>query len=93
MLETEAYPCPLKSDDPVALNTHALIRCVITDLDAGVSVPTIARRFHLGLIAGLTEMAYSFSMLLDIHHVALSGGVMQNLTLASELPWLSQSAA
>jgi len=92
MLETEAYPCPLKSADPVALDTHTLIRCVITDLDAGVGVPTIARRFHLGLIAGLTEMAYSFSMLLDIHHVALSGGVMQNLTLATELPLSLQGA-
>ncbi|QJB55068.1 carbamoyltransferase HypF [Pseudodesulfovibrio sp. zrk46] len=86
MTETGTYPCPLMSDDPVALNTHELIRAVIADLDAGVPVPVIARRFHLGLIAGLTEMAYSFSMVLDIHHVALSGGVMQNLTLATELP-------
>jgi hydrogenase maturation protein HypF len=46
----------------------------------------------LGLINGLTEMAFSFSMLLDIHHVALSGGVMQNLTLARELPLALQGA-
>jgi hydrogenase maturation protein HypF len=31
-------------------------------------------------------MAFAFSTLLDIHHVALSGGVMQNLTIAAELP-------
>ncbi|CCH48225.1 carbamoyltransferase HypF [Pseudodesulfovibrio piezophilus] len=86
MTETHAYPCPLKSHEPIALNTHKLIRGVIEDLDAGVPVPVVARRFHLGLITGLVDMAYSFSLILDIHHIALSGGVMQNLTLAAELP-------
>ncbi|SOB59906.1 Carbamoyltransferase HypF [Pseudodesulfovibrio profundus] len=86
MQETGAYPCPLTSADPVALNTHELIRAVLHDLDSGVPVPVIARRFHRGLINGLAEIAYSFSMVLDIHHVALSGGVMQNLTMAKELP-------
>jgi hydrogenase maturation protein HypF len=86
MQETGAYPCPLKSDDPVALNTLELVAAVLADLNRGVAVPIIARRFHLGLIKGLTEMAFAFSTLLDIHHVALSGGVMQNLTIASELP-------
>jgi hydrogenase maturation protein HypF len=86
MDETGAYPCPLKSDDPVALDTLSLVAAALDDLERGVPVGRIARRFHLGLINGLTEMAFSFSMLLDIHHVALSGGVMQNLTLARELP-------
>ncbi|WP_316896474.1 carbamoyltransferase HypF [Pseudodesulfovibrio indicus] len=92
MDEKGAYPCPLKSDDPVALDTLTLARAVLEDLENGVPVPKIARRFHLGLMAGLTEMAFSFSMLLDIHHVALSGGVMQNLTLAAELPLALQGA-
>jgi len=86
MGETGAYPCPLKSDDPVALDTLALVAAALDDLEQGVPVGKIARRFHRGLINGLTEMAFSFSILLDIHHVALSGGVMQNLTLARELP-------
>jgi hydrogenase maturation protein HypF len=86
MSETSPYPCPLTDDDPVALNTLELMAAVLEDLNAGVPLPIIARRFHLGLIAGLTEMAYSFSMLLDIHHITLSGGVMQNLTIATELP-------
>jgi len=92
MSETGAYPCPLKSDDPVALNTHELIAAALEDLNNGVAVPTIARRFHLGLINGLTEMAFAFSTLLDIHHIALSGGVMQNLTIATELPMALQGA-
>jgi hydrogenase maturation protein HypF len=86
MAETGAYPCPLKSDDPVSLNTLELVAAALEDLGRGVPVPTVARRFHLGLINGLTEMAFAFSTLLDIHHVALSGGVMQNLTIAAELP-------
>ena len=86
MTETGAYPCPLKSADPVSLNTLELVAAAFDDLGRGVPVGKIARRFHLGLINGLAEMAFAFSSLLDIHHVALSGGVMQNLTLAAELP-------
>ena len=37
-------------------------------------------------------MAFAFSTLLDIHHIALSGGVMQNLTIATELPMALQGA-
>ncbi len=92
MSETGAYPCPLKSDDPVSLNTLELIAAALEDLNRGIPVPVIARRFHLGLINGLVEMAFAFSTLLDIHHVALSGGVMQNLTIASELPMGLQGA-
>jgi len=92
MNETGAYPCPLKSDDPVALDTHVLISGILDDLNDGVPVPIIARRFHLGLINGLVEMAFAFSTLLDIHHIALSGGVMQNLTIATELPLAIQAA-
>ncbi|EGB14325.1 (NiFe) hydrogenase maturation protein HypF [Pseudodesulfovibrio mercurii] len=92
MDEAGAYPCPLKSDDPVALDTLSLVAAALDDLERGEPVGRIARRFHRGLINGLTEMAFSFSMLLDIHHVALSGGVMQNLTLASELPLALEGA-
>ncbi|WP_285907997.1 carbamoyltransferase HypF [Pseudodesulfovibrio pelocollis] len=86
MTETGAYPCPLKSSDPVSLGTLDLVAAALGDLRRGEPVGKVARRFHLGLIKGLTEMAFAFSTLLDIHHVALSGGVMQNLTLAAELP-------
>jgi len=92
MRETGAYPCPLTDTDPVALDTHTLLRAVLEDLEKGVPVPKIARRFHRGLVAGLTDMAYGFSCLLDVHHIALSGGVMQNLTIATELPAALQAA-
>jgi len=92
MTENGAYPCPLSSADPVALNTLELVAAALDDLGHGVPVPVVARRFHKGLINGLVEMAYSFSMLLDIHHVGLSGGVMQNLTMATELPLALEGA-
>lgn len=87
MAESGAYPCPLVTeDDPAVLNTLQLVAGVLEDLEKNVDKGKIARRFHLGLINGLSEMAAAFSEVLGIEHVALSGGVMQNLTIASELP-------
>lgn len=48
----------------------------------------ISRRFHLGLMRGLTELCARLSQQWSCPTVALSGGVMQNLTLARELPRL-----
>ncbi|WP_419785159.1 carbamoyltransferase HypF [Pseudodesulfovibrio sp.] len=86
MNEDGAYPCPAMDSDPVVLDTHALLAAVLEDLERGTPVPVIARRFHRGLAIGLADLAYGFSCALGINHVALSGGVMQNLTLATELP-------
>lgn len=85
--EIEAYPCPmLADDDPAVLDTLTLFRHVLDDLRAGVPVPSIARRFHLGLAQGLADLAAGFAGVLGVPFVGLSGGVMQNLTLAVELP-------
>lgn len=87
MAENSAYPCPLETDeDPAVLNTLELVTAVLEDLERGTDTGKIARRFHLGLINGLAEMAAAFSGILGIDTVALSGGVMQNLAIASELP-------
>lgn len=86
MSEGGAYPCPLLADgEPAILDTLQLVAAVLEDLGKGVDKGRIARRFHLGLINGLAEMATAFSSVLGAGHVALSGGVMQNLTIASEL--------
>ncbi|WP_147820467.1 carbamoyltransferase HypF [Salidesulfovibrio onnuriiensis] len=87
MSEHGAYPCPLTTDDePAVLDTLQLVAGALEDLERGVDKGVIARRFHLGLINGLAEMAAAFSEVLGTGHIALSGGVMQNLTIASELP-------
>ena len=46
----------------------------------------MARRFHLGLVAGLAGLARELAARTGVRHVALSGGVLQNRTLAALLP-------
>ncbi len=89
------YPCPIKPADacrldgveePSELDIYTMFRALLADRQKGASVPVIARRFHASLITGLADMAARFAKCEGIGHVALSGGVMQNLTFAVELP-------
>lgn len=78
-----------KTGQPIAmtiLDTQTLFAEVYEDWQRGHDVGAIARRFHLGLVEGLADMAAFWSERLDITHIGLSGGVMQNATLAEELP-------
>jgi hydrogenase maturation protein HypF len=96
LAEAALYPCPLTKPDscdrlgggeqPRELDTYGLFRALLQDMAAGTPAPVVARRFHASLIAGLADMAAHFAKKHDIQHVALSGGVMQNLTFAVELP-------
>ncbi len=58
-----------------------LFRAVLADLDAGVEVPIIARRFHNGLSALTLEAADGLREVSGIKAVALTGGVFQNRLL------------
>lgn len=85
--ETGAYDCPLDTTRlPARLDTLALFAQVAADVARGVSVGCAARRFHLGLIRGLVTLARSMAAHTGISRVALSGGVLQNRTLATLLP-------
>jgi len=94
--EAAVYPCPLTQNTggerldadktPRELDTYSLFRALLRDIGAGVPTPVIARRFHASLIVGLADMAQRMAKKHGIGHVALSGGVMQNLTFAQELP-------
>ncbi len=85
--ETGGYSCPLLTEcSPAVLDTRQLFAQVYADWEQGVPEARIARRFHLGLIQGLAELAAYFSRRTGVRHVALSGGVMQNRTLTLELP-------
>ena len=53
---------------------------------AGVPVSSLARRFHLGLVEGLAELALSGARRCGVRTVALSGGVLHNRTVALLLP-------
>ncbi len=89
MGETGAYDCPLLvSNDggPMRLDTLALFGQAADDLRSGAAPGRIGRRFHLGLIKGLTRLTAEAASQSGVEHAALSGGVMQNRTMAALLP-------
>jgi len=85
--ETAIYPCPVRSADGLFnLDTGRLFAAVHEDWQKGVPAGTISRRFHLGLCCGITEWVDHAAAEMNLRVAALSGGVMQNRTLAEELP-------
>jgi hydrogenase maturation protein HypF len=68
------------------LDTLALFSQVYGEWLDGVSSAVISRRFHMGLIRGLAAWAAVLADRTGLGTVALSGGVMQNLTMSTELP-------
>ncbi|WP_319780515.1 carbamoyltransferase HypF [Maridesulfovibrio sp.] len=87
MTEQETYECPLaQSVEPYEICTGELFKQAFTDFQKGISPAVISRRFHRGLISGLADCAEKISEQTGIKNVGLSGGVMQNLTIAVELP-------
>jgi hydrogenase maturation protein HypF len=82
-----AYECPVSEENGIlVLDTLTLFAQVHADWLAEVSSAVISRRFHLGLIRGLEDWAGALAELHGLATVALSGGVMQNLTMSTELP-------
>ncbi|NDV21578.1 carbamoyltransferase HypF [Desulfovibrio sp. JC022] len=87
MTETEAYECPLdQSAESYEIRTSELFKQAFADFRNGISPAKISRRFHRGLILGLADCAEAIAKQTGIKTVGLSGGVMQNLTIAVELP-------
>jgi hydrogenase maturation protein HypF len=85
--EEQAYACPVQTGgEPLVLDTLELFRQVHEDWLRGENPARISRRFHLGLVAGLAELAATLAARSMVRHVALSGGVMHNQTISLELP-------
>lgn len=86
-LERGAYACELDATgDAMLIDTLGLFRQAAEDVKRGVAAGVVSRRFHAGLIRGLTALALEGASREGVSVVALSGGVMQNRTLAAELP-------
>ena len=64
------------------LDTAAFFLHLLELRRTGVSVPDLARRFHLGLAEGLADLALSGARRCGVRTVALSGGVFHNRTIA-----------
>lgn len=85
--EKGVYSCPMiEYEDIIELDTRTLFAQVHADWLKGEEADRISRRFHLGLIDGLAGLCELLAEKRSCSTVALSGGVMQNLTLATELP-------
>jgi hydrogenase maturation protein HypF len=70
-----------KSQAPSIVDPTPMIRAVVADLRAGVSVPIISARFHNGVTAMVDETCRALRSRFGLSEVALSGGVWQNMTL------------
>ncbi|MDQ7831180.1 MAG: carbamoyltransferase HypF [Desulfovibrionaceae bacterium] len=87
MAETTGYDCPVQAGaSPAVLDSRTLFACAAADLARGVSPGAVSRRFHLGLLDGLTELAATMAAWRGTPRVALSGGCLLNRTLSRELP-------
>jgi hydrogenase maturation protein HypF len=67
------------------LDNLTLFEAVFTDWQRGLSPERISRRFHLGLSQGLAAWGFELAEMTRIRDLALSGGVLQNMTLQAEL--------
>ena len=70
------------TDAPWRMRGGDLVRGVVADLDAGVPVPTVAARFHRGVVDLVVAACQRVREVEGLGTVALSGGVFQNLWLA-----------
>ncbi len=85
--EKGGYRCGvLEHDGLFELDTLNLFAQVHAQWNDKVCAAVISRRFHRGLLDGLATLCVRLAQRTTCHTVALSGGVMQNLTLARELP-------
>jgi hydrogenase maturation protein HypF len=82
-------------DDQIRL--ASLFSQLVADRQSGLSVPDIARRFHLtvaqmAVMTAITARTQSNGVNPPVNHVALSGGVWQNrLLLETTVPLLRQA--
>lgn len=87
--EQGAYKCPVvESQNILELDTRTLFAQVYADWQSGLEPGRISRKFHKGLIEGLGNLATHLADSQQCAIIALSGGVMQNATMATELPAL-----
>ena len=80
--ETEpgAYPCPLKTGQPLIVDWEPLLRAALDDIDHHIPAGRVSARFHNGLAQVIVETA----KLAGLKNVVLTGGVFQNAYLSEK---------
>ncbi len=76
--EAAGYPATITGE--FTIMARELLDAVVADLKTGVPVPTIAARFHNGVAALIVDAASRIRDERNLHTVALSGGVFQNMS-------------
>ena len=74
---------PQQQGCPLQLNTHALFAHLVTLRKAQVNTALIARVFHMAFAEGVVALAAHGAQQMQVATVGLSGGCMQNITLAT----------
>ena len=91
MAENAEYHCGARvGTGPAILDTLDLFAQAADDALRGTAPQIVSRRFHIGLSRGIAQTAAGLCKELDVRHVALSGGVFLNKTLATMLPGMLQ---
>ncbi|WP_027721494.1 carbamoyltransferase HypF [Maridesulfovibrio zosterae] len=81
------YDCPLdETNGTIQIQTSELFKQAFHDYLNGISAAVVSRKFHQGLIHGLADCSILLATQTGIKTIGLSGGVMQNQTIAVELP-------
>jgi len=80
--ESGFYEIPLEND---VINPFPMIRAIVADLKTGVSEGTIAARFHNSLVWMSVAACRQIREETDLHTVAISGGVWQNMRLMNSI--------
>ena len=90
--EDSGYPLELvPENDYWIISTRPLFEALLDDLGRSLSVGTISRRFHNGLVEGFVELAKLVREQTALHRVCLSGGTFHNAYLSERLEaWLSE---
>jgi hydrogenase maturation protein HypF len=76
--EVKVYPFEWEQDKVLL---RSAVEELVTDVLAGVPIPSISAKFHNGLAQLALEVSQSLRVARNINEVALSGGVWQNITL------------
>ena len=79
------YPFAIDEGTPARLDVRPLLRAIVSDLQAEVSIPEIAGRFHASIALGLSEACCRARAQTGLNTVALSGGSFQNQLLLEQL--------
>ena len=69
--------------EPLLVDPAPVVRALVADLRAGVAAATAGARFHTAVVALVVAVAERARRELDLHTVALSGGVFANALVLS----------